>query len=126
MTVGRYYRSQFRDSSVTFCTKFWTSKKTLFHVCTQSTILESKRGAESTTQQHQALFGTPKIEEALIAIATQTSVKVNLCLFIDALDEHGGNHRDLLRILNRLVDSTNNKLFRLRLCLASRPQNVFR
>jgi hypothetical protein len=66
------------------------------------------------------------VEEALLAIASQTKVNVNLCLFIDALDEHAGNHRELLRILNSLVDLKNNAYFHLRLCLASRPENVFR
>jgi len=65
---------------------------------------------------------TEDIKEALKLIASEGTV--NLCLFIDALDEHFGNHRELLMVLDILTRARNPN-FRLRLCLASRPENVF-
>lgn len=66
------------------------------------------------------------IQDALLSIATKTEVGVNICLFIDALDEHDGNHNDLVSTLSRLAQRRENPLYRLRLCLACRPENVFK
>ena len=66
------------------------------------------------------------IEQALLSIKTNGIKTVNLFLVVDALDEHEGNHRELLLILNRLAQSDGHPRFRLRLCLAERPENVFK
>lgn len=66
------------------------------------------------------------MQEALLSIVAKTESDVNVCLFVDALDEHDGNHKNLLSILRRLTESTRNPFFRLRLCLASRPENIFK
>jgi hypothetical protein len=63
------------------------------------------------------------IKQALIAIAS--GYRLNLCLFIDALDEHAGNHHELLDIIETFVSLAENPGFKLRLCLASRPENAF-
>jgi hypothetical protein len=67
-------------------------------------------------------------KEALLLIASQEDVDVNMCLFIDALDENSGNHRELLEFFDRLLQCTKseNSHIRLRLCLASRPENIFK
>jgi hypothetical protein len=44
----------------------------------------------------------------------------SFCLFIDGLDEYSGNHSELLKSLNRLVEDGSTKL-----CVSSRPWNVF-
>jgi hypothetical protein len=66
------------------------------------------------------------MQEALLSIVANTESDVNICLFVDALDEHDGNHKEYLSILRRLTESTKNPFFRLRLCLASRPENIFK
>ena len=66
------------------------------------------------------------IQEALLLSGRSSSSDVNICLFVDAMDEHDGNHRDLLSVLNRLAQLTENPCFRLRLCLAGRPENAFK
>ena len=53
----------------------------------------------------------------------QTEVSVNVCIFIDALDEHDGNHSKLIDILHQL--SKNNGMAKIKLCLASRPEPIF-
>jgi hypothetical protein len=63
---------------------------------------------------------------ALVAIATNTKEDINLCLFVDALDEHGGNHQELLATLTQITKLGSNPHFRIRLCVASRPENIFR
>lgn len=66
------------------------------------------------------------LEEALTRIARNTTTAVNLCLFIDALDEHNGDRQELISIITRLTLMTENPLFRIRLVLAGRPENAFR
>lgn len=65
------------------------------------------------------------LRDALRHITAQTKFKVNMCLFIDALDEHVGNHRELLRLLDDLVNLPFRSHVRVKLCLASRPENIF-
>ena len=66
------------------------------------------------------------LQEALLLIASASTFDINICIFTDALDEHDGNHRDLLSTLDRLSQLTDNQFFRLRLCLAGRQENVFK
>lgn len=48
-------------------------------------------------------------------------------MFVDALDEHDGNHRDLISILVEWAQASEAAtLFQLRLCVAGRPENVFK
>jgi hypothetical protein len=65
------------------------------------------------------------VKDALLFIASQQSTTVNMALFIDALDEHSGDHRELLNTLDGLIDRARSENFRLRLCVASRPENIF-
>ncbi|KAL2044714.1 hypothetical protein N7G274_002488 [Stereocaulon virgatum] len=66
------------------------------------------------------------LQEALISVGSKANYDVNVCLFVDALDEHDGNHRELLSTLSRLSQLPENPFFRLRLCLAGRPENIFK
>ena len=50
---------------------------------------------------------------------------VNLCLFIDALDEHSGNPRELLQFFDQLTRPRNAGSLNVKMCVASRPENVF-
>lgn len=47
-------------------------------------------------------------------------ISTKFCFFIDGLDEHEGDHLELCEILNGFAKSTNVKV-----CLSSRPWNVF-
>ena len=66
------------------------------------------------------------MEKALMLIANKSTFETNICLFVDALDEHDGNHRELISVLKHFTQSAGNSFFRVRLCLAGRPQNVFK
>ena len=66
------------------------------------------------------------LRDALELIGRKSTNEVNLCLFVDALDEHDGNHRELVLILRSIAQLTANSAFRVRLALAGRPENVFK
>ena len=65
------------------------------------------------------------LRNAFLAIARQRQVKINVCLFIDALDEHMGNHRELLKLLIDFTEAAHSETIHIKLCLASRAETVF-
>lgn len=67
-----------------------------------------------------------QLQEATLSIASKTIAHLNLCLFIDALDEHDGNHRELISTLIALTEFKENPNFKIRLCVAGRPENIFK
>lgn len=60
------------------------------------------------------------LQDALLSIASNSTFHINLCVFVDALDEHDGDHGMLLSTLERVARLSANTFFRLRLCLAGR------
>ncbi|KAL9090904.1 MAG: hypothetical protein Q9165_005112 [Trypethelium subeluteriae] len=83
-------------------------------------ITISGSGRESSVE---IVWKQKDIEKALSSITCLE--QLNLCLFVDALDEHEGNHRALLAAVSRFQELCDDRKFRLRLCLSSRPENVF-
>ncbi|KAG8532842.1 uncharacterized protein KY384_002720 [Bacidia gigantensis] len=81
---------------------------------------ETSNGFRSNSAWDQA-----RIQEALSLISRQSESPLNICLFVDALNEHNGDHMDLLSCLMSLGEEEHNTNFRLRLCVAGRPENVF-
>lgn len=77
------------------------------------------------TASHKPIWSTKDLEDALLFITRQDETKLNICFFVDALDEHAGNHRDLLRILKEIASPSSQGLVHTKLCVASRPENVF-
>ncbi|MCJ1358086.1 MAG: hypothetical protein MMC33_008084 [Icmadophila ericetorum] len=65
------------------------------------------------------------IEETLLVVVQQDHFTMNVCFFIDALDEHQGNHEKLVRIIHQLAKSPNSDKVNLKLCLSSRPESIF-
>ncbi len=82
----------------------------------------SQREVQST----KTYWTQDSLQKAIQAIASKTTHPLNLCLFVDALDEHNGNHRELISTLTSLTQFEANCAFRLRLCVAGRPENVFK
>ena len=83
------------------------------------------RGDKDSSESLAETWSIEDMKKALMLIATESSFETNICLFVDALDEHDGNHRELISTLKHFAHSTRNPFFRLRLCLAGRPENVF-
>ena len=88
----------------------------------QAKISEAKHQRELFVNS----WTTSVIEQGIALIKANVVKDVNLFLVVDALDEHEGNHRELLAILNRIAQPGGHSHFRLRLCLAGRPENVFK
>ena len=65
------------------------------------------------------------VKKSLDTITRQNKVPMNITFFIDALDEHQGNHRELIDILRHLSSPENSAAVRIKLCLASRRESVF-
>ncbi|KAI4114413.1 MAG: hypothetical protein LQ345_004804, partial [Seirophora villosa] len=67
--------------------------------------------------------------EALTAlmktIMGQRETRIKLLLFIDALDEHEGDHDLLVHILNECISNADDYYVTLKICLASRSWPVF-
>ncbi|KAL5370925.1 hypothetical protein DPSP01_014586 [Paraphaeosphaeria sporulosa] len=69
------------------------------------------------------------LEVALQNIVKQRKIPINICLFIDALDEqtegYYQNHATLLNYLRELTQHADGNKVRLLLCLTSRPETIF-
>ena len=65
------------------------------------------------------------LKSALVSLFEQRHVKIRILLLLDALDEHQGDNDILASLLKSLVDKSDNKCVRLKMCLASRSWTVF-
>jgi hypothetical protein len=75
-------------------------------------------------QLNDSPWSIRSLREALEQLLIQNIVRANFCLFIDALDEHSGSHRQLVEILQELVGARSS--IKIKMCVASRPENVFK
>lgn len=66
------------------------------------------------------------VDKALEVIMHQSEVPLNCLLFVDALDEHSGDHQKLLDALMRFTTRDGSGAARIKLCLAGRPETFFR
>jgi hypothetical protein len=68
------------------------------------------------------LFQWPRTEllDALKCLTSKSINSTRFCFFIDGLDEYEGDHQDLISVIKAIARSSNVKL-----CIASRPWNVF-
>ena len=66
-----------------------------------------------------------ELQEGLTAITGQDEVPLNVLFFIDALDEHEGNHRDLISVIRNSFIPMGASIVNVKLCLASRPDPAF-
>ncbi|KAI1123462.1 hypothetical protein F5Y10DRAFT_51486 [Nemania abortiva] len=58
--------------------------------------------------------------ETLDRFIGQDNIKCSTCLFIDGLDEFDGDHSEMVRVFSKVSRTSN-----IKICLASRPYNVF-
>ena len=57
------------------------------------------------------MWTLPMLRDASTSIGEKVTSEVNLCLFVDGLDGHDGNHRELVLILMDIAQLTSNPLF---------------
>lgn len=67
----------------------------------------------------------PILDNALKAILHQRILKVDICLFIDALDEYEGKHEEMADFLTEISADQQTANTRLKICFSSRPLNIF-
>ena len=70
-------------------------------------------------------WDTVTLQTALLNIARVRNPGMRLCLFLDALDEHGGDNEKLATLLKEMINSTDSETMKIRVCLASRSWSVF-
>ncbi|KAJ4312519.1 hypothetical protein N0V84_009885 [Fusarium piperis] len=61
-----------------------------------------------------------ELAQVVDRLATCDDIPMRFCFFIDGLDEYGGQHRELIKILGQLASSA-----KIKSCVSSRPWNVF-
>lgn len=70
-------------------------------------------------------WDTATLKKSLLTIAQERKPQVRLCLFLDALDEHGGDNEELAVLLKQMVAETGEGTVKIKICLASRPWSIF-
>ena len=79
--------------------------------------------------QVQGVWLQHYLRSALMNIVAQRKVRLKICLFIDALDESSNEYSEthglLLALLDDLVVRADANCVKIKLCLSSRPENVF-
>lgn len=83
-------------------------------VCSERWNDNSKYGEKNDT------WILDELEDAFDVLAQQKLSNVKFCMFIDGLDEYDGLPSELIRILDRVVQSDS-----IKLCVSSRPWNEF-
>lgn len=66
-----------------------------------------------------------ELKGAFTALGRQTTVSGCICLFVDALDEYGGSHTEIVRELSQLLNLFVNGTLRIKICVSSRPLPEF-
>ena len=83
-------------------------------------------GYSFKTSSHPDSWTDERLITAISVISQNIDTTLNLCVFVDALDEVQGTYGKLIDVIRRLEAMTENKLVRLRICAASRPENLFK
>jgi len=86
---------------------------------------EKSRQKEKRQVVSELLWQPSEVDEALDVIMRQSKVPLYCLLFIDALDEHSGDHETLLEALKRFTNRDGTGASHIKLCLASRPEPLF-
>lgn len=89
-------------------------------------VLEAVRSIFRSRTDGAEAWPSNLLREALLQIVKQRQRPMNICLFIDALDEHSEDydkmHWRLLELMKDLTEAADGKIVKLRLCLSSRPE----
>jgi hypothetical protein len=82
-------------------------------------------------RSREPVWDFDSLRRAFMAITLQRKVQTHLCLLLDALDEHdehddAGNNEVLAELLLKLAANSDGQVVRVKICLASRPWNIFK
>jgi hypothetical protein len=62
---------------------------------------------------------------AWVAITKQRTEPLSACIFLDALDEHDGDNSQLANFVYQLLSGADDKVVKIKICVASRTWNIF-
>ncbi|KAI9686045.1 MAG: hypothetical protein M1822_004028 [Bathelium mastoideum] len=99
-------------------------RKDLFHLVlpTFHNLLHRMRPNEIATDS----WTFQDLIESVSSVRSKVTGNLSLCFFIDALDEEEEDHKNLLSVINTLARPVSNTHFLMRLCVAGRPENLFK
>ncbi|KAK4170268.1 hypothetical protein QBC43DRAFT_224355, partial [Cladorrhinum sp. PSN259] len=80
----------------------------------------------SPQKKASSIWSRSLMEQALKEIWKKAELNPNICTFVDDLDEHNGDQKELMEALKILISLGSNKFVKLRICLASRPEKIFK
>ena len=98
---------------------------TIFTFCQPSRgSINSPRSKIEPVRASEFTWSVQKLEAALLACKSHQKVKFRTCYFIDALDEHEGDHKEMGNFLRKLaVPGLDSSQALIKVCVASRPLN---
>ena len=91
----------------------------------QPSTSHGRRRAQDVESLKDRSWTEAQLRRALDVLLNQTSTPLHLCLFIDALDEEHGSHWEMLNTLEELFVWSDSPAVKVKMCLASRPENEF-
>lgn len=97
----------------------------LYDIFKQSPMVVEEVCPDRWAAAHQGrrdneLWTLSELRKAIKRLAACRNLGIKFCFFIDGLDEYDGDHAEVIRILGTLSTSPH-----IKLCLSSRPWNVF-
>ena len=83
-------------------------------------LIASSRWNSVTSRNDRSPWNRQELLDAFLQVSTRTVDSARFCFFVDGLDEYAGEHADIVSVLSRLATSE-----AIKICLSSRPWNVF-
>ena len=65
------------------------------------------------------------LKAAMTGMLEQRNVRIRWLFFLDALDEHEGDNEELIKLIQGWAQKADGRYVRLKICIASRPWNIF-
>jgi hypothetical protein len=84
-----------------------------------SSFVKDRKGLE------RGVWTLMDLEATLESILSQQFQRVNLFIFIDALDEYSGKHADIVDFLDKVINQRPNTKSNIKICFSSRPLQIF-
>jgi NACHT domain len=84
-------------------------------------LVLSERWKEcSSTRSSPSHWTRAELLEAFAELEKQTLLSTKFCFFVDGLDEYGGDHQEIIKLLQGFTQSEH-----IKICISSRPWNAF-
>jgi hypothetical protein len=93
---------------------------------TKDEVKEAKRILNTTLPEElRSAWSLSQLEKAFKVITNQSNIPLKACLFIDALDEHSGDHERLLTMIRSLEHKDTTDTAFIKICVSSRLEPSF-